>query len=258
MNLMPFLNLDGQRVYYADHQRDQSGPVFIMLHGAGGSHLVWPGELRRLPGRRTICLDLPGHGLSDPPGRRAIGHYSAIIISFIEVLKLERVVLLGHSMGGAIALETAMTHHPAVRGLIILGASARLRVAKNLLFNCHEDIDQVAQFIVENGFSQPNPVLQNKAYQQIKAISPVTIYGDFLACERFDRRDRLSDIPQPALIISGTADRLTPHRHVAALAEGLPNARLSVLEGDGHYMMLERPVEVAALVESFPSGLNPL
>ncbi len=78
-------------------------PALVLIHGAGGTHLHWPAELRMLDSTAVYALDLPAHGKSAPPGRTSIEEYADDIAAFVEALGLEHVVLVGHSMGGAIA-----------------------------------------------------------------------------------------------------------------------------------------------------------
>ena len=85
---MPYINVVGRRLFYTDQQPDAAGPALLLLHGAGGSHLVWPGALRRLARTRVVALDLPGHGRSAPPGRRTIAHYTATVADFIAAVGL--------------------------------------------------------------------------------------------------------------------------------------------------------------------------
>ena len=97
---MPYVNVNNRRLFYTHQQPAAAGPALLLLHGAGGSHLVWPGALRRLAETRVLALDLPGHGRSAPPGRRTIAHYAAAVNDFIAAAGLPEVVIAGHSMGG--------------------------------------------------------------------------------------------------------------------------------------------------------------
>jgi len=247
---MPRIEIGNQPLFFAEHGKEQNHPALILLHGAGSSHLVWPGELRRLPAARVVALDLPGHGRSSAPGRRLIAHYAFSVREFIHELALLQPVLLGHSMGGAIALEIARSE-PNLAGLIIMGAAAQMRVAPALLSGCLNDFDQTVDFIVANSFAAPSPAFIVKSRTEIKATGAVTTYGDFLACSRFDIRDELASISTPTLVIGGTADRMVPIRAVESLVRGLPFSRLEVLEGAGHFMMLEHRQEIARIVKAF-------
>jgi len=256
MNSMPYLTLDPSlpcrdRLFYADHQPAARGPALLLLHGAAGSHLVWPGPIRRLADMRVVALDLPGHGRSDPPGRRAITHYASVVRAFANTIGLDQFIVVGHSLGGAIALALALEPPPGFCGLVLVGTSARLRVSDTLLGGCLASFDRAADFIVEYGFAATPPLLRQKTRQAILATGAVTTFGDFLACSRFDARTQLGGIDLPALVICGTGDRLTPPRQAEALAAGLPRARLALVDGAGHFVMLERPDEVARLINQF-------
>jgi pimeloyl-ACP methyl ester carboxylesterase len=248
---MPYVNANDRRLFYTDQQPDAAGPALLLLHGAGGSHLVWPGALRRLAGTRVLALDLPGHGRSAPPGRRAIGHYAAAVADFIAAAGLPEVVIAGHSMGGAIALTLALEPPAALRGLVLLGVGPQMRVGEALLGGGLADFDAAAGFIVDYGFAAAPDELRRKTRQAILDTGATTTFGDFFACSRFDVRARLAGIHLPALVISGTEDRLLPPRQADALAANLPHARLARVAGAGHFVMLERPEETAALVAGF-------
>ena len=255
--VMPYLDVTGRRLFYTDQQPDAPGPALLLLHGAAGSHLVWPGALRRLANTRVLALDLPGHGRSAPPGRRTIAHYAAAVGDFIAALGLSEVVLAGHSMGGAIALTVALERPAALRGLVLLSVGPRLRVNDTLLGGGLADFAAAANFIVEYGFVAAPDELRRKTLQAILDTGATTTFGDFLACSRFDARAQLAGIHLPALVIGGSEDRLVPSRQADALAEGLPHARRARIDGAGHFVMLERPDEVAALVAGFLAGLAP-
>src|SRR4030042_5961268 len=83
-------------------------PPVVLIHGAGGTHLYWPAEIRRLPGYRGFAPDLPGHGKSGGQGFQQIEAYCSKLISFLDELEIHRLVMVGHSMGSAIALMTAL------------------------------------------------------------------------------------------------------------------------------------------------------
>jgi pimeloyl-ACP methyl ester carboxylesterase len=80
--------------------------------------------------------------------------------------------------------------------------------------------------------------------------------GDYLACDRFDVRDRLAEIRVPTLVVVGTDDRLTPLRYSRFLAETIPGARLVEIPGAGHFPQLEQPVRVNAAIREFLTHLH--
>jgi len=74
-------------------------PTLVLIHGAGGNHLFWPPEVRRLPDYRVITLDLPGHGKTEGPGCQSIQDYAHFVTKFLDALRLSRAVFVGHAMG---------------------------------------------------------------------------------------------------------------------------------------------------------------
>ncbi|MGB7874255.1 MAG: alpha/beta fold hydrolase, partial [Anaerolineales bacterium] len=123
-------------LYYFAHGEDlRDRPPMLLLHGAGGSHLSWPPQIRRLTGQRIFALDLPGHGKSEGAGRQDITEYAKAVVEFMEALRLSNVVLVGFSMGSAIAMSLALGNRQRVRALGLIGSGVKLRVAASTLEN---------------------------------------------------------------------------------------------------------------------------
>jgi pimeloyl-ACP methyl ester carboxylesterase len=248
--------MNGRRLFYTNDQSHQDGPVLLLLHGAGGSHLLFPAALHNLPDYRVIALDFPGHGQSEGWGRRLVSHYTADVLAFIQALGLTEVIVLGHSLGGAIALDLALNSPETIRGLVGIGVAARMRVGPALLEGWLENLDQATTFINNHGFYTVDPALHDLNREQFRAAGSLITYGDFLACHYFDIRQRLENVAIPALILSGSADQLVPPRYAATLADGLPGGRFVRLEQAGHYTMLERPEEVTSLISAFVGEID--
>jgi pimeloyl-ACP methyl ester carboxylesterase len=215
-------------------------PPLVLVHGAGGNLMHWPGELRRLPDHEVYALDLPGHGRSGGPGQAEIGAYTEVVREFADVLKLPAFVLGGHSMGGAIALEFALRYGGRLAGLILVGTGARLRVAPEILTGIRNDIEGTTALLAEWAHGEHvDPNLQRIYLRRLREVDPQVLAGDFLACDAFDRRADIAAITVPALIVCGDADRMTPIKHSRFLATQMPDARLVILPGAGHMAMLE-------------------
>jgi pimeloyl-ACP methyl ester carboxylesterase len=253
---MPTVIIDGQPLYYAHRRGPAGAPTLVLIHGAGGTHLDWPRELRRLPQAGVIALDLPGHGRSALPGREEIGGYAAAVQALLGGLPPGDYVLAGHSMGGAIAQEIALQRPAWLRGLVLIGTGARLPVNPLLIEQTTTEFQRAVDFIVRYYWSpQASPEQLALSRTQLAKTSPDVLRGDFLACDRFDRREAVARIEAPALVISSHADKLVPHKFGAYLAATIPRAELLSLEDAAHMMVLEQPERIAAAIASFLARL---
>lgn len=250
---MPFLTIDNQRLFYTRNRGPSSeAPALLLLHGAAGSHLDWPPELRRLPDVATYSLDLPGHGRSEPPGRNTIEGYADVVQQFVQALDLQKTVIAGHSMGGAIAQVLGLRRPAEVIGLVLVGSGARLRVMDAILQQTLTDFPAVVQTISDHVWAPDVPVaIVELGRQRMAAADPQVVLGDFQACNQFDIMEQLDTITLPTLVISATADQMAPLKYGQYLAEHLPHARLVTIEGGGHMMTLEQPQQVASAVQGF-------
>ncbi len=250
---MPYAKVNDRRLYYARTASETpDAPTLVLIHGAGGSHLHWPPELRRLPNATVYALDLPGHGRSDGPGYNAISAYVSTVIEFLDATHTKRAVLAGHSMGGAISLMAALAHPERVAGLVLVGTGARLRVIPAVLEGIFSDFDLAIDLITHWAWAEGAPEeLTRLGRQTLAETPPEILHGDFTACDNFDVMERLGEIAAPTLVVAGTADPLTPHKYGAYLAQHIPSARLVTVEGGGHMMALEQPGVVAEAVADF-------
>jgi pimeloyl-ACP methyl ester carboxylesterase len=251
---MPYITVGDERLFYTVQDQSKNRPSLLLLHGAGGTHLDWPGPLRRMPGVSVYALDLPGHGRSEGPGRTRIEEYAATVNNFINALQLRQkdLFLLGHSMGGAITQMVALEAPDRLCGIILIGSGARLRVAGELLSLLAQKAPEAAATIANLYWSPEAPhTFRRRSAYLLQSADPEVLHGDFVACDCFDLMDRLHEITLPALVISGSQDRLTPPKYGRYLADHLPDARLLIIEGGGHMMALEQPENVANAVSQF-------
>jgi pimeloyl-ACP methyl ester carboxylesterase len=254
---MPYVELNGRRLFYArTGGTHPDAPTLALIHGAGGSHLHWPAELRRLPDVTVYALDLPGHGRSDGPGCRSIEDYVTVLIAFLDATGRNRAVLMGHSMGGAISQMTALTHPDRVAGLVLVGTGARLRVTSLILDGILNEPEDAYDVITRYAWAEGAPEeLTRLGRQTLAEMPPQITHGDFVACDAFDVMERIEEINAPTLVIAGTADLLTPHKYGVYLAGCIPNAQLLTVEGGGHMMALEQPALIAEAVSAFVKEL---
>ncbi len=255
---MPVAQVGEIGLWYADQGLKESPRLPVLLvHGAGGSHLDWPATLRRLPGRRVIAPDLPGHGRSAPPWRDSIGAYAGDMVGLLDCLGLGRCILAGHSMGGAIALSMARMRPQCVAGLILIGCGARLPVPAAILDGLVAESQRaLAEFDARLEASDPMPS-SFPAVPDLAAIDPAVLRADLLACGRFDATGWLGGLSMPALVVVGRGDRVTPVALGEDLAGRMGAATLVVVEGGGHFVPLEQPGRVGEVVRGWLAGVDP-
>lgn len=221
-----------------------SQPPVILLHGAGSDRLCWPAALRRLPGQRVMALDLPGHGRSESMALQSIESYAQSVLGFMHGLGIYQATLVGHSMGGAIALQLAVQAPERVMRLGIISSGAALNVPPPLLSALENPalLKEGLKLLKDSLFGpQTSPGLQEKVMRKLQETRQSVLYGDWLACARFDLREQIARIAVPAWLATGAEDKVAPPYQSRLLAESIPQARLQIVPQAGHMLILESP-----------------
>lgn len=249
---MPNIAINGRQLFYTKQGRDSSAPDLLLLHGAGGSHLVWPAELRRLGLGRVYTLDLPGHGRSAPPALRTVGDLATIVTDFIEAIGIRHLVVAGHSMGGAIAQMIGLRRPHYLAGLVLIGTGARLRVTDRILGQITTDFEGTIAFLAALQWADDTRLdLVAQATELLRDNSPEILQADFSACNSFDILDQLERIEVPTLVIVGAADIMTPQKYSQYLVDHIAAAHLVTIPDAGHMVFLEQPEATASAIVAF-------
>lgn len=220
----------------------------VLVHGGGGIGQLWQHQLLAFP--RAVAPDLPGH--PEGPGLSTVPDMAGWIVRLIEARGLAPVVLGGHSLGGAVALQAALLAPQRLRGLILIGAGARLRVRPEVFELLRTDYDRAADELLRWWFSpQAAPRVVDRARTALRALPPMVVHDDFWATDRFDCMDRVHEIALPTLILCGEEDRMTPVKYSEYLHQRIPGAHLVVIPGAGHMVMLEQPHAVNEAIADF-------
>jgi len=242
-------------LHYLYHEGgDQYKPAVIMIHGAGGDHLSWPPEMRRLPDYRVFAIDLPGHGKTAGPGFQSIEDYARSVIGLLDSSGLSRVVIVGYSMGGAIALSLALDYPDRVAGIALISTGPRLPIPPPVMENVANPSTftlAVKNLLEMSSDSQTPASLKETLFKRLTTTRQTLVLSDLLACDRFDVINRLGDIHTPTLVVCGTEDKLTPIHSSETLSSRIQGAALQTVDGTGHLLVFEQPRHLTKLVNIF-------
>lgn len=229
------------------------GPSLVCIHGSADNHHVYDLLLDALPDRERYALNLPGRAGTEGPPLYATTDMASYVARLIDAEVRGEYVLMGHSLGGAVAIEHALRAPGELKGLVLLATGARLRVHPMILelFEQMAKSDRLPPTPPGLYERQTDPALIEQAAKR-RALTPIATGGaDWRAADGFDRMDDLGGIRAPTLIVAGSNDLLTPTKYAEYLAAHIPDAELHVLQGAGHMLLLERVDEIAPLIRAF-------
>ena len=242
--------LDDTPIFY--QKRGNGEPAIVFIHGAGGTWKHWAYCLKQMPVGQRIAFDLPGHGRSGGKGRYSIEGYAYFMLSLLDALNIQRAVLVGHSMGGAIAIQTALLAPERVQALGLVATGARLKVNPSILEGLQNDPLGTIRRMVRWMYARDlTPQEATTAVQEMAATPKGVLYGDFAACDAFDSRASLFDIQCPTLVIGAEQDKMTPPTLSEELALAIRRAELVMIPDAGHMVMLEQPQAVCEALTNF-------
>jgi pimeloyl-ACP methyl ester carboxylesterase len=232
----------------------ETEPSLLFVHGAGCNASVWKEQGDYFAGKHPAYLmDLPGHGGSGPDGEDRISSYAEWVrLAASSLFSTGPFILVGHSMGGAIALEVGMHPPKNLAGMVLVGTGPRLSVTRAIFQMIKEDLDLFFQTIGQFAFSPgATREVRENFMRAVRACHPSVLFNDFKACDLFDVRNRLGEIHVPVLILCGADDQLTPRKQSICLQEKIGESRLVVVPDAGHMVMAERPEIANEAIESF-------
>ena len=211
-------------------------PTWVLLAGAASGPEVWSRQHRVLP--RAAAFTYPA-----PAGGALLEEYATAVVDQVR----PPYVLVGHSLGGAVAQTVAWTHPEHVRGLALIGTGPHLPVNPTLLDGLVRDPAAMLARIA--GWSlarEVEPGLLAECQRRMAAVPPALAEKQFRACATFDLRGRPAPSPVPVRALVGAQDRMTPPSLVESLQEAWPGATVEAVPTAGHLVMLEQPDAVNA------------
>jgi pimeloyl-ACP methyl ester carboxylesterase len=235
------VEVEGTSVRYIEGGIWNPGPPLVLLHGfQSGADIWYPHTFPALAAERhVLALDLPGFAYSGALDTYSAESYARFVHAFLDKVGRGQADLLGHSMGGLIAIAAAAQHPDRVRRLVLVASAGLPRTSMRgpippLMF-----LDRSAYHF--------------RLYPTLARLSLRVRAGR--ACLRMLRDDSvfglLSDLTMPTLIIWGSRDRIIPLEHATILARVIPNARLYIMRGSGHMPFYQKHRQFEKLVLHF-------
>ncbi len=274
--------LHGKRVAF---RRAGAGPTLVLIHGITNSSQSWEPAMRLLARDfDVIAPDLPGHGESDRQrGDHSLGGHACVMRDLLHVLEVERATVVGHSLGGGVAMQFSYQFPAMVERLVLVGSgglgrevsplirSAALPFAEQVLplltaRPLVDGVTAVAGMLGRVGLkpgadlAEISRGIASLGDPERRAAFVRTVRSVMSARgQRVTANDRLYLAAEtPMLIVWGERDPIIPVEHGLAAHELLPNSRLELFEGAGHFPQLDDPLRFAELLADFVASTEPV
>jgi branched-chain amino acid transport system permease protein len=247
-------------IFYVEHG---SGLEVVLVHGNTGSSR-WFERVMDLRGCKTVALDMPNFGRSSAlPGEPDIDRYADAVAAFLGVRKIEKTIVVGHSLGGAVAISLAVRHPKLLRGLVLVDSTSpsglrtpedRYPVIESMRTN--RDLLSAALSVVV-------PTLKDKDFfealvDDAALMAPPAWIGNARALSRFDYRGKCDAFTAPVLVMWGRKDVIVTEAMARETAQAFPGASLVILDDVGHSVVAEDPQGFVRLLSRFLSDIGAL
>ncbi|MDX6628489.1 MAG: hypothetical protein QOH00_735 [Gaiellales bacterium] len=265
-----WLRLDGGSRIYALSAGPRAAPAVVFVHGIGGSSATWQGVMAAfVDAHHVVALDLPGHGQSDisesPTTDYDLDGLARAMIGALDRLGLERFTLVGHSLGGAIALAAALAFPDRVTRLVLVDSSGLgAEINPDLLRLLDEPPSLVGsrallelffddqRLVLDAGVAEHHTALSRPgAHAAVRAIRDAAFGG---TSQRPLPDERLARITQPVLLVWGDRDRVIPAAHAEHARATIADVEVEVIPNAGHAPHVEQPAAFTAILARFLAG----
>ena len=252
------VTIDNHDVFYSTGKRDPdpAQPNIIFIHGTALDNTTWTLFTRYYArrGYNAYAMDLPGHGHSAGEPLPSIEAMADWIAKFMGAVGISSATLVGHSMGGLVAIETAIRHPEKVDKLALLGVALPMPVAPVFLEAARNNEQLATDMFLLFGFDYRaqlggNPLsginMLNSGMRLVERCADGVMYCGLNACNDYTPDvEHLQKVSCPASLIIGHGDAMTPYKRALQLAGNLNSAHVLGIPECGHMLMAERPEEV--------------
>lgn len=276
--------LHGHDVTYRLAEADPGKPTLLLIHGMAGSSRTWKDVMPGLAEDFTVLApDLIGHGESAKPmGDYSLGAFASGLRDLLALLEIGPVTVIGHSLGGGVAMQLAYQHPELVDRLVLIGSGGLGREVSWLLRlltlpgaeyvmplffpNFVRDRgNELSKAMHGRGWSLPHVGEMWRAYASLAQAENRKAFVRTLRAvidpggQTVNATDRLYlAAAMPTLIIWGDKDGIIPVEHAHAAHEAIPHSRLEILEGCGHFPHVQEPARLVEVIREFVNTTRPL
>ena len=243
-------------IFYRQYNGVKEGVGFpvLLIHGGGGTHMGWPSDLRRLPDQNVIAIDLPGHGLSKLPACLTLDGLLERLTGFISCMGFYQVILIGFSLGGALALTFTHRYPLRVKKLALISCGDRFVVPDGIMRHLRPPADTVkaAEIFSQAAFHpKMTPAFRRKIIEPLHGINPAILAADFHIGRNFRAPAPEKKHKNPLLVIGGTDDQITPPQSLRLLTSFSDNSHVELIPAAGHMVIYEKTRQVRDLLVEF-------
>jgi len=259
VSMEKFVQIRGLRIHYLESGK-ASKPRLLLIHGLGGSIESWAEIISDLSRDfHVVAVDLPGCGRSDKPAvSYTIEYFSDFICSFMESLKFHPAFLVGHSMGGMIALKTCLRCLEKIEGLILQDAAGLSETAAAKIrqyMGAEWSMERLKKFYRDCVLGRLGKLDEARLEESLRMLGDPSFRRAYLSSLDSISKpipvEELQKIQVPTLIIWGSDDRLTPLEDGIKLSRAIPGSRLVVIDGAGHSPHSEAADQVIREIKKF-------
>jgi pimeloyl-ACP methyl ester carboxylesterase len=255
---MPELDIDGVTTYY---EESGSGPPLVLVHGLGASTALWSKVAPPLAEEfRVVAYDIRGSGRTPASGDMTLDALVGDLRRLIERLDLGPSLVMGHSIGGSVALAHAAAH-PEVRGVVAIGAPSELPEAGREGMRARAEaveaggMEAVAETVATNGmapsFREAHPDELQRFVSLLGENDPAAYAAFCRLVAAVEIVASLEQIAAPVLLVAGALDAVVPPDANEANAARIPNARAVTVDDSAHLLPWEKPDALLEIVLPF-------
>lgn len=233
------------------------GPTaLVMIHGLAGDSRLFHNQIKYFSSfYRTIAPDLPGHGKSDNFTDSTLQDWSDALHGIIEKEKIENSFIIGHSMGGAVAVDYYFKHRDSVKALILVSTTAKFNIAPGDIESAANDFTSFYELLIKKSFYRKPEILLSAAKNHMSREHQAGIIKGLQIFSNLDFTDKLKEINVPVLLAGNRFDSVVPAELTEDTGKKIKDSKTVILEKKGHVPFFEDSSIFNMEIEKFISQL---